>query len=313
MKLNSSEFFANFSLADLVRKIDLRWNETGSGLVTGGIVGCGGGGGGVVFSQSKQGEFRCHRNESTSIRTQSWPGKFDAKLLLASLKDELAAEFGRRGIGIQEAAELDHTGFSFAYAEQEISGKVEISGRSGGDSYYSLQAKLEERSTSAKRPLVEMKLGQHEPTGNYYVVPFAKAEVPDAAQAFLERGQKAVQDSVARIQKRLISGMPNPESVVRDLQYVEVYAIGLSAWTAIPAEVKARFHELLGVEIEVPPEYENYQTVYFLNHVAVQMYRDIGAEFQILKGISDSEVPRVFGPSLSGPYLAPEERRRDTA
>jgi len=79
---------------------------------------------------------------------------------------------------------------------------------------------------------------------------------------------------------------------------VEVYV-----WTALPLPLKERVQELWGEEFQVPAEYDQYERVFFLNEVALLMYREIGEQFQILKIIPADEVSRIPGPSLSGPYL----------
>ena len=57
----------------------------------------------------------------------------------------------------------------------------------------------------------------------------------------------------------------------------------------------------------MPAEYDQFEKVYFLNEVALRMYREAGIDFEVLKTISADEVSKMLGPSLSGPYVAAAE------
>ena len=53
---------------------------------------------------------------------------------------------------------------------------------------------------------------------------------------------------------------------------------------------------------DLPAEYED-SIVYFLNEVALKMYREAGEQFEILKTVSEGDMDKIPGPRLRGPYL----------
>lgn len=56
-------------------------------------------------------------------------------------------------------------------------------------------------------------------------------------------------------------------------------------------------------KIPIPEEYQGYDKVYFLNELAVQMYRDGKVEFEVLKTIAAEELPENCSRCLRGPYI----------
>lgn len=55
------------------------------------------------------------------------------------------------------------------------------------------------------------------------------------------------------------------------------------------------------------PEFEGFGKVYFLNDLAFRMYKEGGIDFEVVKIISDAELPGGCSPSLSGPYMPKEK------
>jgi hypothetical protein len=87
----------------------------------------------------------------------------------------------------------------------------------------------------------------------------------------------------------------------KSLESVEVYTFG---------EVMPGYEHTLSEheKFYMPtPEYEKFGKVYFLNELALRMYREGGVEFEVAKTISDEELPKGCSLSLSAPYL-PKER-----
>jgi hypothetical protein len=296
MKYYPSEFFANFSLSKLVGQNNLQ--NTGSGV--------GGGGGSCTFGSiggAERSESRHSKSESHSF--QADPGRADLNTasVLATLKADLEVQLTQQGASFHQTREQDPASFTFEYDLPGISGHIEISATMGQLNSCNLQAKLQERSTSTKKVAVARMTNKREPKGNYYVVPFPRDGAPGAAQAFDEAGQKGVRSSMDRLRQKLKSEMSNREAIIRGLPNVEVYV-----WTALPPALKEQIQELWGEEIQVPAEYDQYEKVFFLNEVALRMYREIGEQFQILKIIPAAEVAKIPGPSLSGPYLPADEK-----
>jgi hypothetical protein len=135
-----SSFFSKFSLRELVEK-----NKSRSGLDCSSGGGGGGGGGGGSLSGK---EFRFHKGESLSCRLSDDAEKFDEASFIAALKQDIEGEIRESGAKITDSGSPTASNFYFEY-EQEIGrGRVEITGRTIRDDYYSLKADLEERDKS---------------------------------------------------------------------------------------------------------------------------------------------------------------------
>jgi hypothetical protein len=50
------------------------------------------------------------------------------------------------------------------------------------------------------------------------------------------------------------------------------------------------------------PEYKKFGRVYFLNELAFRMYKEGGTELQVVKIISENELPKGCTRNLSAPY-----------
>jgi hypothetical protein len=307
MKHGSSNFYSNFSMAELVKR-NSSWPSLES---LGGEVG--GGGGGVCFSRvgshgSGSGLSRFHKTGSFAFHLR--PGglvKTDEEKFLSSLKADLQDEIVKSGARITASGDLETPGCYAEYGEEGIQGRIEVSGRLAGGSYYSLTATLSETSTSEKPPLpplIERQKGR-QPMGTYYVVPFPPDDPRASTEDLLAVGQKIMKQSIENIRQRLLADHSRKDSLLQDLEYAEVYV-----WTPMPPEIKQRWKEAMGEEFEAPAECEQFAKVYFLNEVALRMYREAGEDFEVLKTISADEVSKIPGPSLSGPYMAASEPER---
>lgn len=121
----------------------------------------------------------------------------------------------------------------------------------------------------------------------YHVVAFPQSN-PDAEHSeFCNLGTQLLKQSASRAPKKppvsddvefeyaLVLSLPSIPEAVRDL--------------LPPAHIKSLSE---GGFPQRPPEYEAYQQVYFLNDAALKMYRGSGGRFEVLKKISEDELPQ---------------------
>jgi hypothetical protein len=135
MRSPQSGFFSEFSLRRLVEK-----NGSRPGLdCSTGVAGGGGGGG----SRSGR-EFRVHKAESLSCRLSGGAGEFDEASFNAALKEGVEGDIRESGAKVTGSGGPDAGRFYFEYEVEAGRGRVEITGRTVGDSY-SLKADLDER------------------------------------------------------------------------------------------------------------------------------------------------------------------------
>jgi hypothetical protein len=136
MNFASSSFLSNFSLEELVKK-----NRSPSGMICakGGMGGGGGGGSSVGRKQSSS-------NKSSSFSCQISDDSFDEAAFITSLKADVEQEINRSGATITNRGSSDPSGFYFEYRESDVHGRISIEGKKSGAKYYSLEARLNERS-----------------------------------------------------------------------------------------------------------------------------------------------------------------------
>jgi len=72
----------------------------------------------------------------------------------------------------------------------------------------------------------------------------------------------------------------------------------------IPQHLKQLLRER-GIEqnVDMPEEYKEYEKVFFLNEVALRMYREGGIALDVLKKVSGSDMPKRCNRTLRGPYI----------
>ena len=75
--------------------------------------------------------------------------------------------------------------------------------------------------------------------------------------------------------------------------------MGISAADSDRVQQQAK----LDMMLNPPTAYEQYDQVYFLNEVAVRMYKEGGSDLEILQTISEDELPAGCNRSLRGPYV----------
>lgn len=293
MRYKSSTFYANFSLAESVKK-----NNSRSGAI---CFGGGMGGGGVASGHYSTGskEARYHKTDSFSCRLGS-AGRsgFGAAELMRALKADVEKDISNSGANVVDSGDTP-SGFYLKYTDEGIQGHIEVTGDFSGAGYFGLNATLSETSTSEKRPLVEERKNVRRPAGDYHVVALVRDDPRAATQEFYESGRRALSECRERIRQKLLAGYPTHDPVLPDLEYAEVYV-----WTPISPETKERWEEAMGEELAVPSEYDQYGKVYFLNEVAFRMYREAGVDLEVLKTIPADEVAKIPGPSLRGPYIS---------
>lgn len=267
--------------------------------------GVGGGGGGGWFS--RVGSHGPHTGLSHFHKTDSFafhlkPGEFaktDEEKFLSSLKADLQGEIVKSGASMTASGDLETAGCYVEYSEEGIQGRIEISSRISRAEFHTLTATLSETSTSEKSPLILRPKQGRQPTGTYYVVPLPPDDERASMHDLLVTGQKIIKESVENIRQKLLADQSSKDTLLPNLEYAEVYV-----WQPIPREIQERLKRMTGEEVKVPAEYEQFERVYFLNEVALRMYREAGIDFEVLKTISADEVSKILGPSLSGPYLA---------
>lgn len=295
MKYKPSPFYSNFSLADLVKR-----NSAAQELAD-----FSGGEGGGVSTGSHGGrskESRYHKSDSFAfqLRTAGLT-KINETNFLSSLKADAQDEIIKTGARITEARDLEGRGYCFAYSEEGIQGQIEIAGRLAGGNYYNLNATLSETSIREKPSgpsLIERQHKGRQPTGTYYVVAFLPNDPRASTQDLLSIGQKIIKESVENIRQQLLADYSKRDSLLPHIEYAEVYV-----WSPMPVQIKQRWKEALGAGFEVPAEYERFEKVYFLNDVALKLYREVGEDFEVLKTIPADKLLHILGPSLSGPYM----------
>jgi len=131
------------------------------------------------------------------------------------------------------------------------------------------------------------------PEGDYYVVALAHDHPLAQNNELQQVGQELMRDSVKRARRGIRDGL-------KDLKSAEVWA--LVKW---PSHIERLLTENNIVhEFDVPKEYQGYEAVFFLNDVALKMYREGGIQIDVLKKISSDEMPGgCVRRTLGGPYF----------
>ena len=136
MDLASSSFLSNFSLEELVKK-----NRSPSGMMCakGGMGGGGGGGSSVSPKQSSS-------SKSSSFSCQISDDSFDEAAFITALRADVEQEINGSSATIVNQGNSEPAGFYFEYRERDVHGRISIGGKKSGEKYYSLEARLNERS-----------------------------------------------------------------------------------------------------------------------------------------------------------------------
>ena len=132
---------------------------------------------------------------------------------------------------------------------------------------------------------------------SYHVVTLERDDPLVRRHKFHQLGSDLVRENMMRVRDELRRS--GGSSFLKELPQVEMYTFG----ECLP-----------GYEDTVPgwlqmylptPEYRRFGKVYFLNDLALRMYREGGVEFEVAEGIADGDLPEGVTRCLSAPYLPP--------
>lgn len=137
-----SEFFAKFSLRELVQR-----TSSISGLNCSAQGGGGGSAAGIGGFGGRKATF--HKSEGFSCQMTD-DEQFDEANFIQRLKQNVAADLDESKAKILGSNNIGVTGFCFEYALGAIGGRLEISGAKSPGNYYSLKADLDEKTGQAK-------------------------------------------------------------------------------------------------------------------------------------------------------------------
>jgi hypothetical protein len=295
-----ASFFISFSIRDIVNK-NKYWAthlpEDRMGGMGGAARGVGAGRGAIGAGDSAVRS----RTESFTFAIGSCNSReFDTARFIDSLQADVEAEIKGGALAITASDKFGEAGFSFDYAQADLHGRVDIFGRRSLDNNsYRISATLEENGPAvSKQPW--MRRNAHPPQGDYYVVTFPDDDIRAHSQRFYYRGKEALDSSVERIRRLAMRDPSNSDALVKSLDHAEVYI-----WRRMDPEIKERMGAIAH-QFELPAEYGQHSVVYFLNQTALRMYREAGEEFEVLKIVSEGEMPNIRGPQLRGPYLPQE-------
>ena len=141
----------------------------------------------------------------------------------------------------------------------------------------------------------------------YYVVAFTHENPLAQNNKFHSEGVRLIKESVQRIPHGL------SKEQIQALEYAIVYTLLMLPPhlrqqfqnTKIQAggTAQARQQKMIKIMLNPPVEYEQYDQVHFLNDAAVRIYREGGTDFEILKTVSEDDLPGGCNRSLRGPYV----------
>ncbi|HRH41492.1 MAG TPA: hypothetical protein PKY82_07585 [Pyrinomonadaceae bacterium] len=293
-----STFYVNFSLIDLVRN-----SQSPSGLILSKNSNGGGGGGmgGGGISNNDFGSFNSTQDFSAHLQSFDLDN-FNQLDLMKSLQNDLQKILADSGATTSLFLEINPPAFQVDYNyTDKILGYVSVSGGFLGDNNFRLKAKLHEISKNKEKPVIERINFIYKPTGNYYVVPFKEDNA--SAQDFWAKGRDATQKSIESFQKRLPREASEQRVAIENLKQAVVYT-----WRPLSAEISVQIRrelkEAMYEDYEVPEEYNQFGIVYFLNELALQMYQEIGEDFEVWKTIAAEEAAKIaLHPSLQGYYI----------
>jgi len=251
---------------------------------------------------------------------------FDEQRFIASLRAEIEKEIINHAAEIRRQRNIEgdfnSSEFYIEYTQEGIKGRIVISGKMIEGGYY-LTAEIEEISEAAEFPFAveEVRdsggsvicaatavggfpfaaddLRKVRPEGDFYVAPFRQDDPLARNDKFQRIGAELIMASRVRI----------PPGITKEgagaFQYAEVWSL-----VNIPRQLKRYLGEK-GVdrnvdmpgECDVPEEYKEYERVYFLNEVALRMYREGGIALDALKKVSGAEMPERCNRILRGPYI----------
>jgi hypothetical protein len=135
---------------------------------------------------------------------------------------------------------------------------------------------------------------------SYYVVAFEHNDPMLKRHQFNEIGSRLVYESMERIAEEI--RRTGDSAFTKSLKQVETYTFG---------EVMPGYEQSLPewAKAYLPTEeYKRFGKVYFLNELALKMYREGGVAFEIYRVIADEELPKGCCPGITAPYWPKENQ-----
>ena|SRR6266850_3739715 len=135
---------------------------------------------------------------------------------------------------------------------------------------------------------------------SYYVVALEHGDPLLKRHQFTEIGSRLVNESMERIREEI--RRTGDSAFTKDLKPVKTYTFGevMPGYEqSVPEWAKA----YLPTE-----EYKKFGKVYFLNELALKMYREGSVAFEIYRVIADEELPKGCCPGITAPYWPKENQ-----
>ena len=234
--------------------------------------------------------FSCHLKDADKE-------KFNQAEIIQEILEKTRNEITKFGARVAGENQLTSSSFYLEYTDENITGRIEVKSSLHQENNFRVEASFDETSTSQKTPIVERPLPSYQPTGNYHVVAFAFDD--KEVREFYEKGQRSYRKSDERFRQKFLAEKDN----FRDEDYRAIIYV----WTRTPDHIKERLKNRFDKFIELPSEYDCFNKVYFLNDLALQMYREAGEKIDVVKIISAEEVATLLErPSFQG-YYVPKE------
>ena len=290
LKFKPSTFFTNFSVAEIIKRLN-----SNSGLIcANGSMG----GAGMGSSHGDHENSRYRNNDSFSCHLKDADKeKFNQAEIIQEILEKTRNEITKFGARVTGEVQLNSSSFYLEYADESIVGRIEIKSSLYQENNFRVEVSFDETSTSQKTPIVERPLPSYQPTGNYHVVAFTSDD--KEAREFYEKGQKSYRESDERFRQKFLAEKDN----FRDEDYRTIIYV----WTRMPDYIKERLKDRFDKFIELPSEYDSFNKVYFLNDLALQMYREADVEIEVVKTVPAEEMAKLLdGPSFQG-YYVPKE------
>lgn len=123
----------------------------------------------------------------------------------------------------------------------------------------------------------------------YYVIAFDAGDARGESDWLHQQGLKFLSDA----KRRMLGKDPLPPH-----EYAEVFSLP----EPFPEQLRSGL-EAAGLWYETPEQYRAYAKVYFLNDSALRMFRENGIQLDVLRVVTDSDLPDRSGSSLRGPYV----------
>ena len=290
LKFKPSGFYLNFSVSEVIKQM------VSSAALICAKGSMGGSGTGSGHSNDERAHYRKHDSFSCHIKPEDREG-FDEAELMRELKSKVESEISSLGARVTGGDQFTYSSFYLEYADENITGRIEIKGGFQQENYFRIEVSFDETSSSQNQPLIEKPLDDYQPVGAYHVVAFASDS--KEARDFYEKGRRATAESNERFRQKYLNEKDNFND--------EDYRTVMYVWTRTPAHIKERLKDRFNGFVDLPTEYDGFDKVYFLNDLALQMYREAGEDFKVLKVIPAAEIEKILSrPSFRG-YYVPKE------